>query len=84
MIKLLYFATLRERIGLAEESLALPASITTVGALLDWLRQRGPEYQRALTDPAMVRVAVNQDYARNDDAVKPGDEVALFPPVTGG
>ncbi|MBP6818922.1 MAG: molybdopterin converting factor subunit 1 [Ferrovibrio sp.] len=83
-MKLLYFATLRERIGLAEESLALPASITTVGALLDWLRQRGPEYQRALTDPAMVRVAVNQDYARSDDAVKPGDEVALFPPVTGG
>ncbi len=84
MIKLLYFATLRERIGMAEESLPMPAEITTVDALLGWLRQRGPEYQRALADPAMVRVAVNQDYARGADAVKAGDEVALFPPVTGG
>jgi molybdopterin synthase sulfur carrier subunit len=83
-MRLLYFALLRERIGMAEETVALPAGITTVDSLLGWLRGRGPAYEAALADPAMVRVAVNQDYARGNDPVQPGDEVALFPPVTGG
>lgn len=83
-MRLLYFATLRERIGLAEEDVALPAGIATVAELLTWLRGRGENYAAALSDPAMVRVAVNQDYARGPDPVAQGDEVALFPPVTGG
>ena len=50
----------------------------------DWLKGRGPGYAEALADLDAVRVAVNQDYARPGDPVRPGDEVALFPPVTGG
>lgn len=83
-MKLLYFAWFRERIGVGEEDIAPPEDVATVGDLLDWLRGRGGGYAEALADPAMVRVAVNHDYARPDAAVGPNDEVALFPPVTGG
>ena len=83
-MKLLYFAWVRERIGRDAEEIALPADVRTVAALLDWLRSRGGGYTRALEDPSMVRVAVNQEFAAPDHAVADGDEVALFPPVTGG
>ena len=83
-MKLVYFAWVRERIGRGEETLDPPAGITDVAALLAWLRGLGPNYAHALQDPAAVRVAVNQDHARLDAAVGPGDEVAIFPPVTGG
>lgn len=83
-MKLLYFAWLRQRIGSAEESVTPPPEVTTVGALLAWLATRGPGYAEALQDLSVVRVAVNQEFAQSGDAVKAGDEVALFPPVTGG
>ena len=83
-MKLLYFAWLRERIGLAEEDVDLPAGITNVAGLLDWLKGRGPGYAQALADLSVVRVAVNLDYVKADAPVARGDEVALFPPVTGG
>jgi sulfur-carrier protein len=83
-MKLLYFAWLRVRIGRAEESVELPAEVTTVTGLLDWLRTRGPGFAEALKDTRIVRVAVNQRYVAGDHPVKAGDEVALFPPVTGG
>ena len=83
-MKLLYFAWLRVRIGKAEESVDVPAGVTTVAGLLDWLRTRGPGFAEALKDTRIVRVAVNQRYVAGDHPVKTGDEVALFPPVTGG
>lgn len=83
-MKVLYFAWLRARTGMAEEEVAPPAEIRTVGALLGWLSRRSPGHAEALKDLAIVRVAVNQEFARADHPVKPGDEVALFPPVTGG
>ena len=83
-MKLLFFAYLRDKAGVAEEEVTPPASVTDVASLLDWLRGRGGGYAEALADPAIVRVAVNQEYARADHPVKAGDEVALFPPVTGG
>ena len=83
-MKLLYFAWLKNKTGVAEEEVALPAEVATVAELLDWLKGRGPGYAEALADLDAVRVAVNQEYARPDDPVGPGDEVALFPPVTGG
>ena len=52
--------------------------------LVDWLQARGPAWQAALADRSKLRVAVNQDYVGFDHPVRPGDEVALFPPVTGG
>ena len=83
-MKLLYLAWLRAKIGIAEERVDLPAGVDTVAALLDWLRRRGPGFAEALKDTKIVRVAVNQEYVGWDHPVKPGDEVALFPPVTGG
>lgn len=83
-LTVLYFARLRERLGLAQEGIALQPNLTSVGDLLDYLRARGPQWQAALGDEKVVRVAVNQDLAQNDTHLKDGDEVALFPPVTGG
>ena len=81
---LLYFAWVREQIGRDSEEIALPADVQTVAALLDWLRSRGDGYAQALEDLSVIRVAVNQEFAAPDHAVTDGDEVALFPPVTGG
>jgi molybdopterin converting factor subunit 1 len=83
-VKLLYFAWLRTRIGCAEEEVALPPEVRDVAGLLDWLATRGPRYHEALAKPAAIHVAVNYDYVGRDHPVGEGDEVALFPPVTGG
>lgn len=83
-MKLLYFAWLRTKIGIAEERVELPADIATVAALLDWLKGRGPRFAEALKDTRVVRVAVNQEYVGWDHELRASDEVALFPPVTGG
>jgi len=83
-MRVLYFAWLRERIGLAEETLNLPQDVTTVADLLKWLHGRSSGHAAALANLNIVRVAVNQDYARPDAPVSDQDEVALFPPVTGG
>ena len=81
---ILYFAWLRDRIGVVEERLYPPDTVTTVGALVNWLKSRGPGYQAAFENLDIVRAAVNQDFADMDAAVGNGDEIAFFPPVTGG
>ncbi len=83
-MKVLYFAWLRTKIGTASEDLAPPPEVSDVGGLLDWLKGRGDGYAEALKEPSLVRVAVNQEYAGPDHPVRVGDEIALFPPVTGG
>lgn len=83
-IVVMYFAWLRERTGIGEETLTLPPDVSNVGALIDWLITRGPGYQSAFASRQTVRCAVNQDFATPDAPVAPGDEVAFFPPVTGG
>ena len=83
-LRLLYFAWLRERVGRAEEEVTLPAGVASVAALTDWLRGRGPGYAAAFAPGLPVRCAVNQDFAGPDAPVAAGDEVAFFPPVTGG
>ncbi len=83
-MKLLYFAWLRSKIGTGSEELAPPAEVSDVAALLDWLKRRGDGYADALADLTLVRVAVNQEYVGLDHPVRASDEVALFPPVTGG
>lgn len=83
-MKLLYFAWLKTKTGLSEEEVTLPPEVTTVAELLEWLPTRGPGYAAALADRDAIRVAVNQTYAKPGDPVAASDEVALFPPVTGG
>ena len=83
-MKLLYFAWLRARIGCAEEEIELAPDIKDVAGLLDWLRSRDDRYAEALRDLSVVRVAVNQDYVGAEHPVCEGDEIAIFPPVTGG
>jgi len=83
-MKLLYFAWLRTRLGVGEEQLAPPAEVATVAQLIVWLKRRGPAWEAALADLGKLRVAVNQDYVGLDHPVHLGDEIALFPPVTGG
>ena len=83
-VKLLYFAALREQLGIAHEALALPPDIDTVAGLRAHLIERGGAWQSALAGTRALRVAVNQDMAQPTTPVKAGDEVAFFPPVTGG
>lgn len=84
MITLLYFARLRETFGLSSEQAELPAHVKDVHSLTEWLRQRGGVWQEELAPARPVRVAINQDMANSETAVHDGDEIAFFPPVTGG
>lgn len=81
---LLYFAWVRERIGRDAETLTPPATVTTVGDLLDWLGRRSAGHAEALADRARLRVAVDQIFADMSTPVASAREVAIFPPVTGG
>ncbi len=82
-VKILFFAGLREAIGAGSESLALPANVATVGALRDHLAARGEAWS-VLATTKNLRMAVNQQMVGADTAIKAGDEIAFFPPVTGG
>ena len=83
-LTILYFAWLRERTGMSEERVAPPAGVSTVGELIAWLMQRSPGQASAFANRRTVRCAVNKDFADPATLVHPGDEVAFFPPVTGG
>jgi len=87
-VKVLFFASLREQLKCGSEEIDLPAGASTLGALRALLADRGGNWQSALAESRPVRVAVNQDMvprgAANDVAIEPGDEIAFFPPVTGG
>jgi molybdopterin synthase sulfur carrier subunit len=83
-INVLYFARLREAFGCEREQLALPDLVTNIAGLTAWLRSRGANWERELAPGKPVRIAVNQDMADPATPVKNGDEVAFFPPVTGG
>ena len=83
-VRVLYFARLRERLGRSEETLVLPDGVATVADLAAWLRARDPAGAAAIADAAPLRAAVNQVFAPPSTPVTDGDEVAFFPPVTGG
>ena len=80
-VKILYFAGLKEALGIAGETVELPVGVASVGALRDWLVEQG---RAALGTAKNLRCAVNQEMVRLDAAVRDGDEIAFFPPVTGG
>ena len=83
-LTILYFAWLRERIGLAQEALPLTANVRTVSELVDHLAKLSAGHAAAFKNRRTIRCAVNQEFAHPSTPVQPGDEVAFFPPVTGG
>jgi len=83
-VTLLYFAWLRQKTGRGEERIELPANVKTVTDLVAYLRARGPGYADAFSDMKRLRVAINQEHSSLDAALSADDEVAFFPPVTGG
>jgi len=83
-MKVLYFAWLREKVGTAEETLDLPKEVTTARQLLNWLADRHEGLKEVQSQSGLIRIAINQDYANDSDPVTNTDEIAIFPPVTGG
>ncbi|MCZ6846926.1 MAG: molybdopterin converting factor subunit 1 [Alphaproteobacteria bacterium] len=83
-MKVLYFAWLRQRIGVAMEEFDLPADVDDVGDLIGWLTAKGPGYAKGFAEPHVIRAAVNFEYVPFDHKLSNTDEVAFFPPVTGG
>lgn len=83
-LTLVYLARLRDAFGRSTERVQLPAGISTAAELRAWLAARGGVWATELAPGRAVRIAVNHDMAQPDTKLAPGDEVALFPPVTGG
>lgn len=83
-MKLLYFARLRQQIGIGEENVDLPAEVRTVADVIEWLKSRNDSFMHAFGDLRTIRAAVNQTHAGFDATVSEAREIAFFPPVTGG
>jgi sulfur-carrier protein len=83
-LNILYFARLREAFGAAHEKVPVPMGVKNVAALLEFLRARGGNWEKELAPQRNFRVAVNQEMASAETEISAGDEIAIFPPVTGG
>jgi molybdopterin synthase sulfur carrier subunit len=83
-VKLLYFAWVRERVGKTEEVIVPPAGIATVAELMDWLSGRGEEYAHAFENRKVIRAAIDRMHVKPDAPIAGAQEVAFFPPMTGG
>ena len=84
MIKILYFASLREQLGTGSEELELSSGVTDLNALAGLLSSRGGSWSEVFDGDQTVMMALNQEAAKGDAPIADGDEVAFFPPVTGG
>mgnify|MGYP006123496567 FL=1 len=83
-MKIIYFSWVRDKIGIGKEEITLPENVTNVEQLAGWLQGRGDGYVKAFADLSIIRAAVNQEHVKLDHPVGVDDEVAFFPPVTGG
>ena len=83
-MKLKYFAWVRERIGVAEETIEPPADVRTVADLIGWLSDRGEGYAYAFEKPKVIRAAIDHAHVKADAAIAGAREIAFFPPMTGG
>jgi molybdopterin synthase sulfur carrier subunit len=84
MVKLVYFAWVRERIGKGEEELDIPDDVRTAGDLVSWLATLGEGYEEALRVPRAIRVAINQEHVEHSELIAGAREIGIFPPMTGG
>lgn len=84
ILRILYFARLREALGLAKEEIEVPDGVADIHALMAWLAARGDVWQQEFAGCRPLRAAVNQELVGNSAAFQAGDEIAFFPPVTGG
>jgi molybdopterin synthase sulfur carrier subunit len=84
VVKLRYFAWVRERVGKPEEDIDLPVSVATIDELMTWLAQRGEEYAYAFENPKVIRAAIDRVHVKPDAPLAGAGEVAFFPPMTGG
>ena len=83
-VKILYFSWIRERVGMGEETIGLPAGVDTVGQMLHWLKGRNEQFAAALEFPDIIRVALDQEHVDHEQDLGSAREIALFPPMTGG
>ena len=83
-MKVLYFGGLRAAIGIGEEDVSPPAGTATLAQLAEWLKTRSPKHEAAFSRSKLIRAAINQDFAPMDRSFAATDEIAFFPPVTGG
>jgi molybdopterin synthase sulfur carrier subunit len=83
-MKVKYFAWVRERVGISEETIELPADIRTVDDLMGWLSQRGEPYAHAFERPKVIRAAIDHAHVKSDSMIAGAREIAFFPPMTGG
>ena len=83
-MRVLYFAWVKEKAGIAAEEIDPPAEVATIADLIDWLKARGPEFENAFARSEVIRAAIDQNHVRHDAKIKGAREIAFFPPVTGG
>ena len=83
-MRVLYFAWVKEKAGIAAEEIDPPKSVTTIAELIDWLKARGPEFANAFARSEVIRAAIDRTHVRHDAKIIGAREIAFFPPVTGG
>jgi molybdopterin synthase sulfur carrier subunit len=83
-MRVLYFAWVKEKAGIAAEDIEPPAGVGTIAELIDWLKSRGPEFANAFARAEVIRAAIDRTHVRHDARIKGAREIAFFPPVTGG
>ena len=83
-MRVLYFAWVKEKVGIAAEDIDPPKSVTTIAELIDWLKARGPEFANAFARSEVIRAAIDRTHVRHDAKIVGAREIAFFPPVTGG
>jgi sulfur-carrier protein len=83
-MRVLYFAWVKEKAGIAAEDIDPPGDVTTVAELIVWLKARGPEFANAFARSEVIRAAIDKSHVRHDAKIAGAREIAFFPPVTGG
>ena len=83
-MRLLYFAWVKEKAGVAAEEIAVPEDVATIAELIVWLKGRGPEFANAFAQSEVIRAAIDQTHVRHNAKIAGAREIAFFPPVTGG